>query len=115
MLENFFCSPTIRKQDILALTKFLPISLSLYKEAVNRTTGMGMKIFKFHLLHHFANDLLRFGPASSFDSSACESMHKTYKDNARRTQKNAHSFDKQTAMNNCTSTVIGRGIREGSL
>lgn len=112
MLENFFRSSTILKSDIKSLQKFIPIFLSLYKMAVNRQEGVKMNFLKFHLLHHFANDLLRFGPASSFDSSAGESMHKTYKDNARRTQKNTKTLDKQTAANHSVSTLLDRAMRD---
>jgi hypothetical protein len=73
---------------------------------------MGMNFVKFHLLLHLSTDLLKFGPSSSTDSSAGESMHKDYKDDARRTQKNTGTLDKQTAKNHADSHAIDRAIRE---
>ena len=112
LLENFFRSHEILKEDISNMKHFMPIFLSLYKKAVARVKGMGMNFVKFHLLLHLSTDLLKFGPSSSTDSSAGESMHKDYKDDARRTQKNIKTLDHQTARNHCHSNAIDRAIRE---
>ena len=79
---------------------------------MTRDVGMKMNIVKFHLLLHVSNDILRFGPATSYDSSSGESMHKDYKDCARRSQKNTQSLDMQTARNHSFSLAIGRAGRE---
>lgn len=112
LLENFLRSPKIEKKDITQLHSFIPIFLSLYKAAVAREVGMGMNFLKYHLLRHLPNDLLRFGPSSSADSSAGESMHKDFKDDARRTQKNSQLLDMQTAKNHSHTNAISRAVRE---
>ena len=115
LLEHFLRLDSYPKKDEVALGKYMPLFLSRFKSVVNRTKGNGMKIIKFHLPLHFGgNDEgdLRFGPASSTDSSAGESMHKDFKDAARRTQKNTARFEEQIARNYNDSQVIMRASRE---
>ena len=108
LIEKFFRSPEIQKGDIALLKEFIPIFLALFKRAVNRQAGMGMKFIKFHLLLHLSDDLNQFGPSYSSDSSAGESMHKGFKEDANHTQKNSATFDSQIAKNHSESHAIHR-------
>ena len=112
LIENYFRSTELRKGDVVALKAFIPFFLESYGKICARTVGVGMNFIKFHLLLHTADDILRFGPLYSSDSSAGESMHKVFKDDARHTQKNTESFDMQTATRNAESHAIHRAIRE---
>ena len=107
LIEKFFCSPEIQKGDIALSKEFIPIFLELFKWAVNRQVGMGMKLVKFHLL---LDDLSWFGPSYSSDSSAGESMHKGFKDN--HTQKNSATFASKIAKNHSESHAINMANRE---
>ena len=73
---------------------------------------MGMKFVKFRLLLHLSDDLNQFGPSYSSDSSAGESMHKGFKEDANHTQKNSATFDSQIAKNHSESHAINRANRE---
>ena len=63
LIEKFFRSPEIQKGEIALVQEFIHIFLALFKQAVNRQVGMGMKFVKFHLLLHLSYDLIRFGPS----------------------------------------------------
>ena len=65
---------------------------------------MGIKFIKFHLN--------RFGPSYSSDSSAGESMHKGFKQDANHTQKNSATFDSQIVKNHSEIYAINRANRE---
>ena len=101
LIEKFFRSPEIQKGDIALLKEFIPIFLALFKWAVNRQVGMGMKFIKFHLLLHLSDDLNQFGPSYSSDSSAGESMHKGFKEDANHTQKNSVTDCKESLRESC--------------
>ena len=94
------------------MKEFIPIFLALFKWAVNRQVGIGMKFIKLHLVLHLPDDLNWFGPSYSSDSSAGESMHKEFKKDANHTQKNSATFDSQIAKNHSESHAIHRANRE---
>ena len=116
LLEHFLRLGQYPKKDEIALGKHMPLFLASFKKLVNRKEGRGMKIIKFHLPLHFGGkdegDLHRFGPASSTDTSAGESMHKDFKHAARRTQKNTANFEQQLAKSYNDSLVIRRAGQE---
>ncbi len=67
--------------------------------ALNRKEGCGMKIIKFHLMKHFATDIIRYGSMKNFDSAIGERNHCTeVKDPAKHTQRRKNNFENQTAM-----------------
>jgi hypothetical protein len=76
----------------------MPYILNELKTTLNRQTGCQMKIIKFHLPNHFADDILRFGSMSNFDTGIGESHHKTEAKNpAQNTQRRRKLFELQTA------------------
>ena len=87
LVENYFRSTELRKGDVVALNAFIPFLLESYGKICARTVSVGMTFIKFHLLLNMADDILRFGPPYSSDSSAGESVRKVFKDNARHTKK----------------------------
>ena len=75
--------------EIFDFQEFVPEFLDKYTTSVNWVDGAGMNFIKFHLPTHAADDMLRFGPPMSFDSSTVESNnHKQIKGSARQTQRN---------------------------
>ena len=70
----------------------------LIRKVGNRTKGMGLKIMKFHGIHHMADDILNFGIPMNFDTGSDESGHKISKKAAKRTQKKKDTFDEQVAI-----------------
>ena len=112
MLEDLMKKDSIARADVELLQKYIPNFLDLFKRATDREEGMGMNIIKFHLLTHLAEDIIRFGPSTGYDSSFCESMHKMYKLDAHRTQKRTDdSFQYQTAKRSCERIAIACGMR----
>jgi hypothetical protein len=72
--------------------------LNTIKITINRVAGNGMKIIKFHLITHFADDILRFGSMNNYDSCIGERHHSSeVKDPAGLTQRRKSLFEYQTA------------------
>ena len=67
-----------------------------YKATVNRTTGNGLKIPKFHQLKHMPRYILKFGSPQNFSTSRCESHHIVMsKQPAKYAQKRDSCFESQ--------------------
>ena len=111
-IENFIKQRSFSRVEILDFQEFVPEFLDKYATAVNRVDGAGMNFIKFHLPTHAANDMLRFGPPMSFDSSTGESNHKQIKGSARQTQRNTKTFEQQTAGRVVDNLLIERAYRQ---
>ena len=107
MMEHF-CKYHEHKRSLVLLFKNLvPIILDKFKSVVNRKEGNGMKITKFHLPLHFADDIIRFGSMSNYDSGICEAHHKSEaKKPSTNTQRRQSSFEIQTAKRQIESLSI---------
>ena len=69
----------------------------LFRKVGDRTTGMGLKVSKFHSIVHMADDiLLNFGVPMEFDTGANKSGRKATKKAAKLTQHCEATFDSQT-------------------
>lgn len=110
MIEEFLKQSKFNKTDVLSFRKWLPQFLNLFKRVVDRKAGSGFKLLKFHLCTHFADDILKWGCPSSFDSATGESNHKSLKKHARRTQKNINVLVEQTGMRYVESLAIHQAI-----
>ena len=107
LLETFCKAQQNKRNEVTLLRQFMPRLLETLKTTLNRSEGNGMKIIKFHLLLHFADDILRFGVMSNFDSAMGESHHKSEaKKPAQRTQRRKSDFEEQTAKRQIEYTSI---------
>jgi hypothetical protein len=98
MLESFCKQEKHTKTNLLIAKEAMPEIMKKIKDALNRTDGCGMKIIKFHLIKHFAEDILRYGSMKNFDSAIGERNHCTeVKEPARHTQRRKINFELQTA------------------
>lgn len=111
LVENFLKAREVSRGQIDMYNDYIRLFLRSYKQVVNRETGMGMKIIKFHLPLHGADDMERFGPSMSFDGSNGESGHIPMKQAARSTQQNSLTFDAQTARQHSQNLMIDRAHR----
>jgi len=69
-----------------------------YKPKTEESAGcQGWHIIKFHAVHSFVRNILKFGSASSFDGGPTERTHKYVKDSAECTQKQVATFTTQIA------------------
>lgn len=111
MLEHFCKNEVHTRKDIKLFQKILKTIMSTLKETIARTEGNQMKIIKFHLPQHFAEDMIRFGSMANFDSGICEMHHKIFaKKPASNTQRRRNVFEKQAAKNQIENMAIERAI-----
>jgi hypothetical protein len=106
LLENWLRQGSFTRKEIKDAKRYMPIFLEDYKKVVARKKGMGMKFVKYHLPLHIPDDMLRFGPPTSFDSSTGEAGHVITKDAARRTQKRSSNLESATAQREGEYEVI---------
>jgi len=92
MVEEFLKQPKYLRKDVKAFKSWFPILLRFLKNLVDRQQGGRFKLLKFHLCTHFAEDILKWGCPSSYNSSTGESNHKVLKKHVRRTQRSADVF-----------------------
>ena len=111
LMEHFLKTRSISAAVLSLYERYVPYFLGYYKTVVARATGLGLKLIKFHLPVHSANDMSRFGPAMSWDSSTGESNHKEIKEPARHTQRNTRAFEQQTAVRHHEDLAIDRAHR----
>ncbi len=90
------------------LTQFMV----LYKKTVNRTTGNGLKIPKFHQLKHLPRYALKFGSPNNFSTSRCESHHiDLSKKPAATAQKRDDCFEQQVGKRIVDNIVMKRATQ----
>ena len=109
MTEMFCKQPHHKKQNVRLFKNFIPIVLKTLKNTLDRKDGNQMKIIKFHLPLHFADDILRFGSMANYDSGIGESHHKDFaKKTANNTQRRREVFEFQTATRQIENLAIYR-------
>ena len=107
MFENFCTQDELSMTMVRTLNQCMPYILDTYKDTLDRQVGCQMKIIKFHLPTHFANDILRFGSMKNFDTGIGESHHKTEaKHPAKNTQRRKSNFEYQTAKRQVENLAI---------
>lgn len=94
--EAFLCEHQMIKKHVMRLQKKNRFIMYLLKKVGKRSTGMGLKLMKFHVLVHLAEDIILFGIPLEVDTGFNESHHKKTKVAARLTQKDESTFDLQT-------------------
>lgn len=113
LLDNFCRSEHHTKHNVNLFKEFIPFFLNTYKETLHRTDGCGMKLVKFHLPNHFADDIMRYGSMQNFDTSIGESHHKTEaKYPAKLTQRRKSEFEMQTASRQIEQLAINIGMAD---
>jgi hypothetical protein len=95
--EAYLNEPRMEVYHLRRLQKKHRYLMYLMRKIAKRSAGMGLKLLKFHLILHLSEDILQFGVPLEFDTAANESHHKEAKKAARLTQRDAASFQFQTA------------------
>ena len=96
--------------------KKVRIFMRMYKEIVNRTTGNGLKIPKFHQLLHYVGQILKDGSLLNIDGGRCESIATTnYTNPGRRTQMRQQSFMKQLAYAHYSDVTVSSAIQNSTI
>ncbi|NJO65563.1 MAG: hypothetical protein HC836_47985 [Richelia sp. RM2_1_2] len=84
MVEEYLKQSVIDKESVMVFRDWFPHLLFRYKEIIDRQKGNGCKILKFHLCTHMANDIVKWGPPSAYNSASGESSHKMLKKRAKK-------------------------------
>ena len=95
--EAWLNSPQMQKFDVLRAKQKHRYIMYLIRKVAVRTTGMGLKLVKFHGILHMADAILNFGVPLEYDTSANESHHIPTKKAAQLTQKDLMKVEEQTA------------------
>ena len=110
--EAYLNDATMNKHVVERLRTKHKFLMYLLKKIANRTTGMGLKIMKFHAILHMVDDIKSFGVPLEFDTGANESHHKKSKHAARLTQRNEGNFNIQVAKRLFEFSVLDLAIEE---
>jgi hypothetical protein len=95
--EAFLNEKEMTVRHVKRLGKKHRYIMYVMRKVAKRTTGMGLKLMKFHAILHAMEDILLFGVPVEFDTAANESHHKPAKQAAKLTQMAASTFQFQTA------------------
>ena len=77
--EAYLCEETMSKAMVKRLVKKNRFIMYIMRNVAVRTTGMGLKLFKFHAMTHLVEDILLCGVPSEVDTGSNESHHKPSK------------------------------------
>jgi hypothetical protein len=94
--EAFLNEPEMLTRNVVRLRLKNRYIMWQIKKVLKRTTGMGLKLIKFHVIIHMWMDIYLYGVPSEVDTGSNESHHKVTKIAAKLTQKNETTFDFQT-------------------
>jgi hypothetical protein len=87
----------------------MPLLLDLFSRTVNRQEGNKDNFLKYHLPLHFCDNILEFGSPQNIDSGVGEHNHIfQIKNNAKKTQRRATTFDFQTGTRYTESVATDR-------
>ena len=105
--DGFIRKESMSMEELCLYKRYTPLLLDEYRRTLDRKEGVGMSFVKFHIGLHDADDILRFGPMSGFDTGVGETNHKELsKKTAARTQKRAKTLDFQSARRLQENTTI---------
>jgi hypothetical protein len=96
--ERWLRSNSMEKKHVQEAEEKHHCIMYLMRKVAKRSTGMKLKLTKFHGVVYMADDILNFGVPMEVDTGSNESGHKKTKTAARLTQKNEETFDLQTAI-----------------
>ena len=110
MLEQFLRQRSFKVQHLRLVNAYIPAIFRLYKDTVNRKTGMGDNLIKIHLIRHVIDDIFNLGLPINFDSAPGENWHiSAVKIPASKTQHKVQSFHEQIGNRVVEDIAIDRG------
>jgi len=110
--ESYLSLESMEKKHVKRLGKKHKYLMYIIRNVAKRTTGMGLKLMKFHVVLHLLQDMLLCGTPSEFDTGSNESHHKPSKYAAKLTQRNEATFNYQTALRLLEFLIIEYAIVE---
>jgi hypothetical protein len=112
MLEEFLKQKSFVTKDVKLFKIWLPQFLAYLKRVVNRQHSVKMKLLKFHLMTHFAGDILKWGIPSAYNSATGESNHKMLKRMSKKTQRQLNLIEEQTGVRYVEALAISRSLQD---
>ena len=113
LLERWLNKDEFTEEELKVFDRFVPYFIFTFTETVKRTDGMGMKLIKIHLLHHFSTMIRLFGCVKNFDTFVPEKNHKSkVKEHARRTRFQSIDFEYRTARKDYEDCVLYAAEKE---
>ena len=107
MLEQFLRQRSFSFYELKLVQRHIKAIFQLYKDTVNRKSGMGDNLIKIHLIRHMIEDIMNLGLPISFDSAPGENRHiSAVKIPASRTQHQPGTFHEQIGMRVAEEFVI---------
>ena len=110
--EAYLCEKEMVRKDVKRLKKKHVFIMYVMRSVAKRSSGMGLKIMKFHAVLHLISDMLLCGVPTEFDTGSNESHHKESKHAAKLTQRNEETFNYQTAVRLCEFLCIDLAMEE---
>ena len=110
--EAFLNQKQMRRSDVKRLKQKHRYIMYIMTIVAKRSTGMGLKLMKFHAILHLVEDILLYGVPTEFDTGSNESHHKPTKHAAKLTQRKEASFNLQTALRLLEFLAIDLAIQE---
>ena len=110
--EAYLCEKQMNRSHIMRLGKKHRFILYIIRNVARRSTGMGLKVMKFHAVTHMIQDILLYGVPTEFDTGSNESHHKDAKFAAKLTQRKESTFNQQTATRLTEFHCIELGTQE---
>lgn len=95
--EAYLGEKKMKRSHVRRLEKKHRFIMYIMKPVADRSSGMGLKVMKFHAIIHLISDIILYGVPSEFDTGSNESHHKESKFAAKLTQRKEASFNFQTA------------------
>ena len=77
--EAYLCESKMSRKLVMRLGKKHRFIMYIMRIVAVRTTGMGLKIFKFHAITHLVEDIILYGVPAEVDTGSNESHHKPSK------------------------------------
>lgn len=110
--EAFLCEKEMKRSDVKRLAKKHRFIMYIMRSVAKRSSGMGLKVMKFHAIIHLIQDMLLYGVPTEFDTGSNESHHKDSKYAAKLTQRKESTFNYQTARRLCEFLCIDLAMEE---
>jgi hypothetical protein len=86
--HRWLCQPRILVTEVNRSKKKHRSLLALFKKIARRVKGMGLKLMKFHVVTHMADDILNFGELTLGLMNRVTSLQKQQLSKHRRTKRN---------------------------
>jgi hypothetical protein len=112
-VESYLNFEEYEEYEVLLLQIYLPHFMEQYKDVVDRQSGNGMKIIKFHLMLHLTNEIRRFGAPRNFYSGVGENQLKIKtKMHARKVKQTDDMMEQWTTDADIEKMALNRADKE---